>query len=236
MAFGIKTFNAAGKVIIDSSDAGRVGYHLKESGTVTTGNSTDDGSTYSFGALSLQTINANNDIIVFVRPTDTSTSVKVYGMPVNNGAGFLLYSMPGNREFEYLAFELATDLTPSNTGFGLEVYNDNNKVIFSSEHLCTRTRALIAGPGSTYTESDSNLFASLFQAPNYTRSEKVSNVLFRVTTEGNMIEFFSGTSIGIINDTMRSNLQAGGGITYNYYSNVAAASKRIIIDATGITI
>jgi hypothetical protein len=236
MSYGFEVHNASGSVVLDTNTAGRITYLYKASGTITTGNSASTGANFSFGSASLQTINANNTLLVFVRPKSNSEDIKVYGTPINNGAGFIIYSYPGNKEFDYIAFEVSTDKPKATSGYGIEVYDTNDEVIFSSQFMSTRVRALLQGSGSTYSESNTTLYASLFQAPSNSTGVEESPVLFKHTTSGNMLRFNADSSISIINDVMRYYSSGGSSITYNYYSNVYDASKSIIIDTQGITL
>jgi hypothetical protein len=236
MSYGFEVHNSSGSVVIDTNTAGRITYLYKSSGTITTGSSSNTSTTFSFGSASLQTINADNTLLVFVRPKGATEDVKVYGKPINNGAGFYIQSYPGNQEFDYIAFELSTDKPKATSGYGIEVYDANGKVIFSDQFITTRVRALLAGSGATYTETGTTLYASLFQAPSNSESVEESSVLFRFTTSGYMLRFNTDGSISTIKDVMSSNVSGGGGITYSYYSNVYDAAKSIIIDTQGITL
>ena len=71
MGFGIKTFNAAGDLILNSDDASRVTYLLRSSGTVTTGASTNTTNVVTFGSANVSGINAGGEILVFVKPKDS---------------------------------------------------------------------------------------------------------------------------------------------------------------------
>jgi hypothetical protein len=230
MSFGIKTFNAAGDLILNSDDASRITYLLRSSGTVTTGTSTNTTNVVTFGSASVSGIGAGGEILVFVKPKDYAGDVNVYGTPVNNGDGFLIYSMPGNIEFEYLIFEQSSDKTPAGTGYGFEIYSQEGILLFTGDYFTTKVRTILEGNGATYAETGKNIYASLFQVPNYTTATQ-SGQLFFIRTEGRMLKFNGTSSISITEDLMRAYTQAGGGITYSYYANTNTAARTIIFGA-----
>lgn len=254
MAYGLVTYNTEQDIVLDSTNTSRIHYQYHSSGTITTGESSNTSSgnyyTKSYGSTSVtKTLMLNNNIL-FLRPKNYSGTVYFTGWMVefyDSAAqqlrtNIVVKSFPGGVEFEYIIFEQTTGKSDdlSIGDYGLHIYGeDGETLLFSSNYLCSRMRA-VATPGAVFAEeTNGKLFVSTGYKLTRTRRFNIYNPGFALDQE----EFFeyvhkydgsSGSVVTVTDVTFAQVIPTGSGITYDYTFTAYPAS--IIIDAVGFTI
>lgn len=163
MGYGLLINNTSGQMVIDSDEAGRQSYQQVAKGRVTTlsASYTSSGVYYydkAYGQGYVDLPSSVGEKLVFVRPT-TATNVKFYGV-YSSSTRFYIYAYRDDStltgvEFDYIVFQKASRISSANN-YGLEIYNTNNEIVFSSNSLSGRLRAVLS-PGATYEEEGSML-------------------------------------------------------------------------------
>jgi hypothetical protein len=145
MSYGLKVFSGNGTLQLDTNDNTRVLYQLVSTGT-TEGilGATSD----SWGAVSVTTTSPASSLL-FVRPNATFNGQKVMG--IKGVGGFTLFGPTNGVTYNWRIYQPTSDFTPSNSTYGLAVYNEGEVQIFTNNLAAVRLKASIEGTGTSAT-------------------------------------------------------------------------------------
>lgn len=145
MGYGIKVFSGNGTLQLDTDDNTRVLYQLVDSGTSggIVGATSD-----AWGSVTVsQTVPTSS--LLFVRPNATFNGQKVMG--IKGTSGFSLFGPTNGVTYNWRLYRPTSDFTPTNSNWGLAIYNTGSTQIFSNNIAATRIKASIEGTGTSGT-------------------------------------------------------------------------------------
>jgi len=175
MAYGLKTYNTSGALVIDSTEYGRISYSYHDSGSFIANGGTYSNNGYYeeavYGTIDVPyTTNASSSVIVFVRPKNTpTTTLRFFASLDPADYSYFRFAADENCdgvEFEWISFlptnQSGTQSNAFSTGYGLEVQEEildannngtgNFRLQFSSNFLSCRLRGVISR-GAEFTEA-----------------------------------------------------------------------------------
>lgn len=147
MTAGLEVYNDAGALVIDSNNPN---YSLLASGTVAAGTAVSFATT-TVRPLVFVRFNTPNRFVRISDLTNNSVTFQTYDLQENTGN----FANPVSGSTEYMVFGIASTLTPSSPGYGLNVFDASGNLIFDSNQKIPRVKEIVVVPALP-TVSDGN--------------------------------------------------------------------------------
>jgi hypothetical protein len=138
MAVGLEVYNDAGALVIDSNSPN---YSLLASGTASSGTAVSFTST-TVRPLVFVRFNTPNRFVRISALSNNSVTFQTYDLQEGTGN----FANPVAGSTEYKVFGIASTLTPSSPGFGLNVFDAAGNLIFDSNREVPRVRQVVTVP------------------------------------------------------------------------------------------
>lgn len=138
MTAGLEVYNESGALIIDSNNPN---YSLLASGTASSGSAVSFTST-TVRPLVFVRFNTPNRFVRISALSNNSVTFQTYDLQEGTGN----FSNPVAGSTEYMVFGIASTLTPSDPGFGLNVFDASGNLIYDSNRVIPRIKQVVTVP------------------------------------------------------------------------------------------
>lgn len=138
MTAGLEVYNESGALIIDSNNPN---YSLLASGTASSGSAVSFTST-TVRPLVFVRFNTPNRFVRISALSNNSVTFQTYDLQEGTGN----FANPVAGSTEYMVFGIASTLTPSDPGFGLNVFDASGNLIYDSNRVIPRIKQVVTVP------------------------------------------------------------------------------------------
>ena len=215
MAVGLEVYNDAGALVIDSNNPN---YSLLASGTVASGTAVSFTST-SVRPLVFVRFNTSGQFVRISDLQSNSITFQTYTAAENTGN----FASPVSGSVEYKVFGIASTLSPSSPGYGLNVFDAAGNLIYDSNREVPRVKEVVTVPALSVPSDHNRAPTSAISHSQGTNPWMLANSTFN-TYGYNFLNDSPGTLSQLLWTAIRSDTSSGNRIMIEAVNGITIGS------------